>query len=62
MGIAPPRLRAGEPADMILTQARDFTELFSRPQADRLVAARRRGARRAPPAYADLDALEGLSP
>ena len=61
-GSTPPRLGAGEPADMILTQARDFTELFSRPQADRIVLRDGVGRRDAPPAYADLDALEGLSP
>ncbi len=62
MGIAPPRLIAGEPADMILTQARDFTELFSRPQADRVVVRNGAALDAAAPAYSDLDAVEGLSP
>ena len=62
MGIAPPRLAVGEPADMILTQARDFTELFSRPQADRLVLRNGAALDDAPPAYSDLDKVEGLSP
>jgi cytosine deaminase len=45
---------------MILTRARDFTELFARPQSDRAVL--RAGvelAARAPD-YSELDALEGL--
>ena len=62
LGIAPPRLAVGEPADMILTQARDFTELFSRPQADRLVVRNGAAIEAAAPAYSDLDELEGLSP
>jgi cytosine deaminase len=62
MRVAPPCLAVGEPADMILTEARDFTELFSRPQGDRVVV--RDGVAldaRAPP-YSELDALEGLAP
>lgn len=62
LGIAPPRLAVGEPADMILTQARDFTELFSRPQADRLVVRDGAAVAAPAPAYSDLDAVEGLSP
>ncbi|HXT08391.1 MAG TPA: cytosine deaminase [Roseiarcus sp.] len=62
MGIAPPRLAVGEPADIILTQARDFTELLSRPQADRVVVRNGVALDAAPPAYSDLDAVEGLSP
>ena len=53
-------LRPGARADLILTRARDFTELFARPQADRTVL--RDGAPVAPaPDYAEIDALEGLS-
>ncbi len=53
-------LRVGEPADMILTHARDFTELFSRPQADRTRrCAPARPLAAAPPAYRDLDASGG---
>src|SRR6185312_10347322 len=62
MGIAPPRLAVGEPADIILTQARDFTELLSRPQADRVVVRNGVALDAAPPAYSDLDAVEGLLP
>jgi cytosine deaminase len=51
----------GEPADFILTQARDFTELLSRPHSDRVVV--RDGAALAakPPAYSELDKLRGLA-
>jgi len=60
IGVEAPVLRVGAPADMILTRARDFTELFARPQSDRAVL--RAGvelAARAPD-YSELDALEGL--
>ena len=62
LGVKPPRLAAGEPADMILTQARDFTELFSRPQADRVVIRNGASLDEMAPHYAQLDALEGLAP
>ncbi|MDE3175929.1 MAG: cytosine deaminase [Pseudomonadota bacterium] len=62
MRLAPPRLAVGEPADMILTQARDFTELFARPHGDRVVVRDGAALDAAPPAYAELDALEGLAP
>ena len=60
IGVEAPILRVGGAADMILTRARDFTELFARPQSDRAVL--RAGvelAARAPD-YSELDALEGL--
>jgi cytosine deaminase len=59
--VAPPRLAVGEPADFLLTQARDFTELLSRPHSDRVVV--RDGAALAakPPAYSQLDKLRGLA-
>ena len=60
MGVAPPRLAVGEPADFILTQARDYTELFSRPQSDRVVVRDGVALREAAPSYAELDGLEGL--
>ncbi len=60
MGLALEGMRAGASADLVVTSARDFTELFARPQADRIVL--RNGATLAPPPdYAELDALEGLS-
>jgi len=60
IGVEPPVLRIGASADMILTRARDFTELFSRPQSDRAVL--RAGVALAvqAPDYCELDALEGL--
>ena len=61
MRVDPPRLARGEPADMILTQARDFTELFSRPQADRVVVRDGVALDAVAPSYAELDALEGLA-
>lgn len=60
LGVAPPRLAVGEPADFILTQARDYTEMFSRPQSDRVVVRAGAALREAPPPYSDLDTLEGL--
>jgi cytosine deaminase len=62
MGLAPQRLAVGESADMILTEARDFTELFSRPQANRVVVRNGVAIDAAPPPYSQLDELEGLSP
>ena len=60
MGVESPVFRVGASADMILTRARNFTELFARPQSDRTVL--RAGvelAARAPD-YSELDVLEGL--
>jgi len=62
MRLDPPRLAVGEPADMILTQARDFTELFSRPQADRVVVRNGVALDVAAPSYNELDHLKGLAP
>jgi len=60
MGLAVAKIEPGAPADLILTQARDFTELFARPHADRTVL--RAGAPVGPaPPYSDIDALEGLA-
>ena len=60
MGLSLESLRPARRADFILTRARDFTELFARPQADRTVL--RDGAPVAPaPDYAEIDGLEGLS-
>ncbi|RBP12223.1 cytosine deaminase [Roseiarcus fermentans] len=56
MGLALDGVRAGAPADLVLTDARDFTQLFARPHADRIVL---RAGKRAPPPpdYAELEAL-----
>ena len=62
MRVDTPRLRAGERADMILTQARDFTELLSRPHADRVVLHGGVALTAKAPAYSEIDALEGLKP
>jgi cytosine/creatinine deaminase len=62
MGLDLARLRHGGPADMILTQARDFIELLARPQSDRVVLRRGEASNATPPSYAELDALEGLAP
>jgi cytosine/creatinine deaminase len=62
MGLALGHLRPGGPADMILTQARDFTELMARPQSDRVVLRKGEASNATPPSYAELDALEGLAP
>jgi cytosine deaminase len=51
------RLRAGGPADVILFGARSFTELLSRPQADRLVMRAGRALEAVPPSYRELDPL-----
>ena len=47
---------------MILTQARDFTELLARPQCDRIVLRAGEASTAKPPDYAELDRLDGLSP
>ena len=62
LGVAPPRLAVGEPADFILTQARGFTELFSRPQSDRVVVRDGLALTAPAPSYVELDSLEGLAP
>ncbi len=62
MRLTAPRIAVGEPADIILTQARDFTELFARPQSDRVVVRDGAALDVAPPSYAELDQLEGLAP
>ena len=55
-------LKVGAPADLILTRARNFTELLSRAHSDRTVL--RAGAPIAAraPDYAALDALTALGP
>jgi cytosine/creatinine deaminase len=61
MGLDLGYLRPGGPADMILTKARDFTELLARPQSDRIVLRGGEASAATPPDYAELDGLEGLS-
>ena len=51
------RLRIGGPADFVLFSARSWTELFARPQMDRVVVRDGRAIASAPPSYAALDPL-----
>ena len=62
LGLEVGRIGVGASADLVLTNARNFTELFARPQGDRLVLRRGRPLAEAPPAYGELDDLEGLRP
>jgi cytosine deaminase len=62
IGLDRPALGVGAPADVILTRARDFTELFARPHSDRTVLRGGRPIDDAPPDFAELDDLEGLGP
>ncbi len=50
-------LAAGHPADLIIFSARNWTELFSRPQSDRIVLRGGRAIDTTLPAYSELDAL-----
>lgn len=62
MGIEPGELSVGARADMIVTRARDFPELFSRPHTDRVILRGGRPVAETPPDFAELDDLEGLAP
>ncbi|WP_069305836.1 cytosine deaminase [Methylobrevis pamukkalensis] len=53
------RLKVGDPADLILFSARHWSELLSRPQADRIVLRDGRAIDRTLPDYRELDALLG---
>jgi cytosine/creatinine deaminase len=53
------RLAPGLPADLIAVRARTPTELFARPQSDRVVIRDGRRSDAAPPDYRDLDDLLG---
>ncbi len=61
MGLHMEGFRPGAPADMIVTRARDFTELMARPHNDRVVLRHGQALTAGPPDFADIDALEGLS-
>jgi cytosine/creatinine deaminase len=56
---AAPSLAAGAPADLIITRARNWTELFARPQSDRIVLRGGRAIDRTLPDYAELDHILG---
>ena len=62
MGVDATALAVGAPADLILTGARDFTELFARPHSDRSVLRAGRPVVAPAPEFAELDDLEGLAP
>ena len=50
-------LAVGKPADLVLFSARDYSELLSRPQSDRVVVRAGRAIDSAPPSYRELDRL-----
>jgi cytosine/creatinine deaminase len=56
------RIDAGLPANLVLFRARNWTELLSRPQHDRVVL--RHGVKLATvlPDYRELDTLHGMRP
>ena len=56
-GFPVPSLEAGAPADLVICKARSWTELFARPQADRVVVRGGRPIDRSLPDYAELDDL-----
>jgi cytosine deaminase len=52
----------GRPADLVLFRARNWTELLSRPQADRTVLRAGKPIKRTLPDYRELDDLSGMRP
>jgi cytosine deaminase len=56
-GFPAPSLSPGAPADLVIFKARSWTELFSRPQSDRIVLRAGRQIDRTIPDYAELDDL-----
>ena len=56
-GFEAPSLAPGAPADLVITRARSLTELFARPQSDRIVLRAGRAIDRSLPDYAELDHL-----
>ncbi|MCR9125717.1 MAG: cytosine deaminase [Rhodobacteraceae bacterium] len=60
-GFAAPSLAPGAPADLVICRARNWTELFARPQSDRIVLRNGRQIDRTLPDYAELDHLMELS-
>ena len=57
MSLAQELITPGAPADLIICNARDWTELFSRPQSDRVVLRNGRAIDTTLPNYSDLDHL-----
>jgi cytosine deaminase len=56
-GFAAPSLTLGSPADLVIFKARDWSELLSRPQSDRIVLRGGDPIDRSLPDYAELDDL-----
>ncbi|MDJ1158367.1 cytosine deaminase [Chelatococcus sp. SYSU_G07232] len=56
------RIVAGGAADLVLTRARSWTELFARPQGDRTVLVAGRPVDTTPPDYRELDGLMHATP
>jgi cytosine deaminase len=56
-GLAAPSLAPGAPADLVICTAREWTELFARPQADRIVLRSGRTIDTTLPDYSELDDL-----
>ena len=56
-GFTAPSLEVGAPADFVICEARSWTELFARPQSDRIVLRGGRPIDRTLPDYAELDDL-----
>jgi cytosine deaminase len=56
-GLPQPSLTEGAPADLVIFKARSWTELFARPQSDRIVIRQGRQIDRTLPDYAELDDL-----
>jgi cytosine deaminase len=59
-GFAAPSLAPGAPADLVIFRARNWNELFARPQSDRIVLRRGRAIDRTLPDYCELDPLMDL--
>ena len=55
-------LKAGAPADLVLFNARGYSELLSRPQGDRIVLRAGNAIDSTLPDYRELDHLMGRSP
>jgi cytosine/creatinine deaminase len=58
-GFDAPSLAPGAPADLVIFKARDWSELFSRPQSDRIVLRGGLQIDRTAPDYGELDDLMG---
>jgi cytosine/creatinine deaminase len=53
---------SGGPANLVLFKARNWTELLSRPQADRVILRHGKRLETALPDYRELDGLTGMRP